>query len=486
MKSTEITDETYRQDVGGSASIPGIGSSPKHGTLTAAPRRSRLPGWLVAVAAAAISAVLAFAAGTRAGKPERTTSGRAAAPAVMSVTVEPAATRPVHQQVKITGSIWAWDPLTISTEVAGLRIESVLVEEGDLVKKGHVLATLNSSILRSELERAHAQLAAALAALDKAVQPNRREDINALREAVAQARANVAQQQAVLVQARANLANAKQNAVRYADLARQGAVSTQEAENKETAATVAEAEVRSALEKVNAAAFALRQTQEHLSMAESGGRKEDIAMARAEVRRIRADISRLQALIQQTVIRSPSDGLVTRRDAHIGDTSAIGKQLFQMVRDNRLELRAQVPERDLPRLSPGQPVRITCVATGARVIEGRLREVSPQVDSSTRLGMIRVDVPAGAGLKPGMFVEGEVQLQDYAALTVPSQAVIVRDDRYHVFVLNGNHAQSRAIEVGARSGDLAEIRSGLIPGEKVITSGAGFLKDGDVVTVVPR
>ena len=85
-----------------------------------------------------------------------------------------------------------------------------------------------------------------------------------------------------------------------------------------------------------------------------------------------------------------------------------------------------------------------------------------------------------------MFVDGSVDLADYPALTVPSQAVLARDDRSLVFVLKGDRAESRQVEVGARSGDLVEIKSGLKEGERVITSGAGFLKDGDVVTVISQ
>ncbi len=486
MKSTEINTGTYENELGGVAGSSAK-SKPEQPSQSFAPSPRRpVPGWVVASVIAVAAAAIAFVVGTRVAQTPRSGSASGLAAAVMSVTVEPASIQLVHKEIDVTGSIWAWDPLVISTEAAGLRIESVLVEEGDTVNRGQVLATLNASILRSELERELAQLASSRASLSKAIQPNRREDINWLRAAVAQARANVAQQQSALVQARANLANAKVNATRYVDLAKQGAVSTQETENKQTAATVAEAEVRSANEKVNAAEFVFKQAEERLSMAEVGGRREDIHIAQAEVGRIQANIKRLNALIDQTIIKAPSDGLITKRDAHIGDTSTIGKALFQMVRDNRLELRAQVPERDLHKLRAGQAVSVTGVATGSKTIEGRLREVSPQVDAGTRLGMIRVDMPNGVGLKPGMFVDGSVDLAEYSALTVPSPAVLSRDDRYMVFVLNGKRAESRQVEVGARSGNLVEIKSGLQQGDRVITTGAGFLKDGDVVTVISQ
>lgn len=405
---------------------------------------------------------------------------------VLTVAVERAKLQPVHQHVHVTGSIWPWDPLSISSEVNGLRIESTPVEEGSTVKKGQVLATLNSAVLRAELNREEALLAAAEAGLTKAIQPNRREDINGLRAIVSQSRASVAQQKAQLAQAQANLINARHNAKRYKELLSEGAVSAQEAEGRSTASTVAEAEVRNNQEKVSAAEFNLKQSQEKLSMAESGGRKEDIAIARADVDRGRANVQRLRALIEQTIIRAPADGLVTKREAHIGDTSTAGKVMFTMVRENKLELRAQVPERDLMRLSALQQVEITSSGLGDRHIIGYVRQVSPQVDPDTRLGMLKIDLPPEVGLKPGMFVEGSVLLPEHEALTVPSQAVVNRDDKFYVFVLSSDsRAVSRTVEPGARDGNSVEILSGIDRLDQVIVAGAGFLKDGDLVKVAP-
>lgn len=409
---------------------------------------------------------------------------------VLTVSIEPAQINSVRQEVKVTGSVWARDPLTIAAESSGFHIDSVLVDEGQQVKKGQVLAILNSSVLTAELERERAQLASAEAALKKSFQPNRREDINALRAVVAAAKASAAQQQAVKVQAIANLQNARSNAKRYADLNTQGAVSTQEAESKDTICRVAEAELHNAEEKIHAADFVLKQAQERLALAESGGRIEDVDIAKAEVQRCKANVHRLEALIAQTVIKAPSNGLITRRDAHIGDTPIAGKSLFLMIRDNKIEIRAQVPEKDLALLQPGQSVSIASPAVSKKV-EGKLREIGPMVDPDTRLCTVRIDVPTDSGLKPGMFAEGRVKLDHFRALTVPSRAVISKDDHYLVFVFepstgkgaspSSGFARLRFIQPGARTGDFIEVRSGVTEGEQIITNGAGFLKDGDPV-----
>ncbi|MBY0546902.1 MAG: efflux RND transporter periplasmic adaptor subunit [Candidatus Obscuribacterales bacterium] len=472
--------------------------------LPAWPGRNRfvVPAVAAVILIAAIGGCIAVFSGNKGTNIEATV---VATPPVLTVNIERAIVRPVNQQIRVTGSVWARDPLVIACEANGLQIQQVLVDEGHQVKKGQPLAILNGSILRAELEREKALLASSEASLQKSYQPNRREDINGLRAAVAQARANAAQQHAVRVQAEANLANARNNAKRYSDLLVQGAVSAQEAESKDTTERVAQAELKNSDEKIRAADFILKQAEERLSMAVSGGRLEDVQIARAEVNKSRANVHRLEALLAQTVVRAPSDGLITRRDAHIGDSSTSGKSLFTMIRDNQIEMRAQVPEKDLSVLHAGLPVIISSASLGSKTITGRIREIGSHVDPDTRLCTVKIDVDFKSGLKPGMFAEGRVNLENFTALTVSSSAVISRDDKYFVFVfeklpqspaatpqassasavkpMTNGIARLHYVLPGARTGNYTEIREGLKDGDEVVTSGAGFIKDGDTVSV---
>lgn len=415
--------------------------------------------------------------------PQNTPAASALRTPVLTVTASGAAKRPVSEEVVVTGSISAWDPVAIASEVSGLLIKTINVEEGTTVKKGQVLATLNSSVLRAQLLEEKARLAASAASLNKAKQPWRLEELQVTEAQLHQSNANIFQERANLAQAKANLKNARQNAVRYRGLLAQGAVSEQEVEARDTTAKVAEEQVRSAEQKVKAAEFAAQQSRERLSMVESGGRTEDIAIARAELEQRKASVARLEAQIAQTIIRAPDDGLISKREGHIGDTSTAGKPLFYMVRGSRLELKANVPEKDLFCLKPGQPVIIRSDATGLARFEGRVREIRPEVEIDTRLGTVRIDVPSNLGLKPGMFVEGRVALGEHSALTVPSQSVISRDNRHLVYVVEGDQVHERQVVTGARAGDYVEVMQGLSEGEPVVVAGAGFLKDGDIVSV---
>jgi HlyD family secretion protein len=237
-------------------------------------------------------------------------------------------------------------------------------------------------------------------------------------------------------------------------------------------------------QRLNAAKFALRQAKEKLAMALAGGRQEDIQVANASVDEIKGNVQKLEAQIEQTYIRAPVEGLITKRNAHIGDIASAGATMFEMARNNRLELRAQVPEADLKEIKPGQSVSIKCALTGEEPISGRVREISPAVDGQTRLATVRIDIPSGRDIKPGMYAEGRINIGKYPCLTVPARAVITENEKTTVFILaDQNRVQRHVITTGARTGDSIEVKSGLTADQRVVVDGAGFLKDGDMVSV---
>ena len=131
-----------------------------------------------------------------------------AAPApVLTVSGQSASIQPIDREITVNGSISAWDPISVGAQTSGLEIISILVEEGASVRKGQVLATLDASLIKPQLESAEAQLKASLASANKALQPNRPEDIKGLSAAVSQAQANVEDQDAAVAQAQANLSS---------------------------------------------------------------------------------------------------------------------------------------------------------------------------------------------------------------------------------------------------------------------------------------
>ncbi len=397
--------------------------------------------------------------------------------AVLTVQLTPVKLQTFERQLLVSGTVWAWDPVQVGSEVNGLKVQSVLVDDGAHVVRGQTLAKLNSSIIEAQLAKKRANLAGAQAALTKAIQPNRPEDLTSLKYAYHQAQANVAQEEAYLARAQANHAEADANSKRYSWLVSQGAVSAQDADNRNTQAKVFQAEVNNGEQKVKAAKLAAQQARDRLTMGNSGGRAEDVAISKAQLAEISAGIAELQSQLAQTSIQSPCDGIVLKRSVHIGDISSINKVMFDLVRDGRLEMRANLPEADIALVQAGQLVRIG-------EVKAKVREISPMIDQESRLGMVRIDLPKNTHLRPGNFVKGEIGLGQQAALAVPSSAVVFKNNRAVVYSTGDDKkAHMHFVEVGARDGDFIELRSGLKPGDQIVAKGAGFIKDGDLVNI---
>lgn len=261
-------------------------------------------------------------------------------------------------------------------------------------------------------------------------------------------KADVAQARAGLLEAEANATNAKLNADSARALHNTGAMSAQEIHQAITVERTALAKVESAKALLAAQNLRLKQTQ----------------------------------------VLAPDDGVISTRTATVGAVAAPGAELFRMIRKGRLEWRAEVTSSELPKLSRGMTARI--VAANGTELEGTVRSFAPTVDVQNRTSLVYVDLPTTAlkkaPVKAGMFAKGEFDLGASGSLTVPQQAVVVRDGFSYVFRLNNDSRVSQVkVETGRRLGDRVEVVAGIKPDAVLVSSGAGFLNDGDLVKVVP-
>jgi RND family efflux transporter MFP subunit len=208
---------------------------------------------------------------------------------------------------------------------------------------------------------------------------------------------------------------------------------------------------------------------------------ETTARARLEAQRALAQTQMLR--VQQTQVLAPDDGVISARSATVGAVLPAGQELFRLIRQGRLEWRAELPSSDLGALRPGVAVRVMPASGG--VIEGRVRMVAPTVDPATRNGLVYVDLPAPGAAKAGMFARGEFEVGSGSALTLPQSAVVLRDGFAYVFAVDAEGKVSqRKVATGRRAGERVEITGGLDAGARVVASGGGFLADGDTVRVV--
>lgn len=182
-------------------------------------------------------------------------------------------------------------------------------------------------------------------------------------------------------------------------------------------------------------------------------------------------------------LRAPADGLISKRLVQPGQVVSAGMELLRLIKDGRLEWRAELPSEQLARVAPGDVIALAS-RDGVRV-EGRVRAVTPGVDTATRTGTVYADLPRPGTLQPGAYLEGRIDTGVVQALVVPAAAVVLRDGFPTVFTVDAKGiAHQVRIDAGTRDGGQVEVRSGLKPGGRVVVAGAGFLADGDPVRVV--
>ncbi len=187
--------------------------------------------------------------------------------------------------------------------------------------------------------------------------------------------------------------------------------------------------------------------------------------------------------LAQTQVLAPDDGVISARTATLGAVVGAGQELFRLIRQGRLEWRAEVASTELASLQPGMPVRVT--PAGGQPVTGKLRMVAPTVDAATRNGLVYVDLPQPGTARAGMFARGEFEIGRSTAMTLPQGAVLLREGFSYVFQLDkDNKVRQVKLTVGRRLGDRIEVTGGLDPAARVVASGAGFLADGDTVRVV--
>lgn len=357
---------------------------------------------------------------------------QAVQPRVPSVSVVEVRSAPISETVIVTGTLIARDEVMVAAQVDGLAITSILVEEGDTVQAGQVLAQLSRDTVDALLRQNAAQIDRAEAA-------------------IAQAKSQIEEANATEAQAAA--------AFQRAQALRQGGIAS--AETFDTR----QANARTAAARVAAAEQALR-------LAEAD-RQVTIAQRRElEIRRERTDI------------RAPVAGVISRRTARLGAIAAgAGDPLFRIIADGAVELEADVAEISMARIAFGQPV-VVRPAGYQTDFKGKVRLVAPEVSRSTRLGRVRVALAAAERLPLGSFARATITVAQANGLVAPQSALLHTPTGVRVQRVREGIVETVAVETGLRADGLVELRSGVGEGDQLVATSGTFLRNGDRVNPI--
>lgn len=254
----------------------------------------------------------------------------------------------------------------------------------------------------------------------------------------------VASLEASLEESRANAALAEADARRARAVAASGALAVQEIERREAAAVA----------------------------------------AAAKVKVVGAQLNEARARLRRTDVRAPFDGVVLTRAAEVGQLAGPGgAPLFRLGREGAIEMRGKVAEADLPRLAPGQSAKVTVTGV-SDAFEGKVRLIGAVIEPQTRLGSVRLDLPAHRDLRPGAFARAEVQVGAGRRPLLPQTAVMTDEGGNFVFLVDADgKVVRRDVRVAGSRAEGLVIAAGLSGGERVISTAGPYLRAGELVRV---
>lgn len=330
----------------------------------------------------------------------------------------------------VSGSLVARDEIYVSPQIEGLRMLELLADVGDKVKKGQVLARLDPEQLNAQMAQNEANIARSAAS-------------------IAQAQSTIAQTKAQLDESTAQLERAE-------PLKKSGFLSGATYDQRESAKRSAEAAAQSA--------------------------KDGLKAAEAEKNQVEAQRRELEWKMANTEVRTPEDGIVSRRTARVG-ALAIGQAdaMFRIIARGEVELDAEVVEGDLAKIKEGQKARVAILGAD---VDGTVRLISPEVDAATRLGRVRIFLGNNPALRIGGFAEGRIETANSHGLGIPASAITFDSAGSFVLAVVNNKVERRVIQTGLVSNGLVEIKSGLGEGDAVVERAGTFLRDGDTIKPV--
>ena len=304
------------------------------------------------------------------------------------------------------------------------------------------------------------------------------------------ANGNLAAWQEAIVGAEANGLKITEVRVNVGDRVQRGDVlavlqaDTLRAEFAQAEAALAEATASSQEAKAQAERARSLQQQGFISSAQLSQALSAEAASVARVQSARAMVQLQSVRLSQSQVLAPDAGVISARQATVGSVVGAGVELFRLIRQGRIEWRAEVTAAEIGRIQLGAPVLIK--AASGQLLQGKVRMIAPSVDAQTRNALVYVDLPAQTGsARAGMYAQGEIVLGQNQALTVPQNAVVVRDGFSYVYTVGADQKVSQLkVQIGRQSADRVEVIGGLKADARVVASGGAFLNHGDTVRVV--
>jgi HlyD family secretion protein len=428
--------------------------------------------WLIGVLAAGAIAVPTGIWASRQFAPQ--SEGKTA-----TIAVE---TKDLTVRIAASGEVQPVQTVNLSPKTAG-RIVQLLVDQGDRVTQGQVVARMDSSDLEAERAQAQARVAEAQANLDKLRAGTRVEEVAQSEAELNRAKAEVDRVRGLVADARSGLDFAQRQTQRQRGLASQGAIAQNALDEFLRREQAARETLNQAQAQLNQAQAQVEQVTQQLTQRQNGARPEEIAQAEAQLANAIAQQRAVDNRIEDTLIRAPFSGVITQRYANVGAfvtpttqasataDGATSTSIFALA--SGLEIKARVPEVDIGRIKTGQTVEIRVDAYPKETFKGRVRRVAPEALTVRDVTSfeIRIEILTGGDrLRSKMNTDVEFlgdQLRD--ALVVPTASLSTRRGKTGVWIPGDkpDEPKFQRVTTGLSFKNDTQILDGLKAGDRV-------------------
>lgn len=390
---------------------------------------------------------------------------------VSEVAVESGSAATGETVLTASGYLVAAHRIAVGAKVLG-RVQWIGVDKGDKVEAGQVLVRLEDAEYRAQVDQARAALALSQAKLDELRAGSRPQEKE--------------RDRASIQQAEASLKNAELEYERTEQLYRSGVAAKAELDRAQSTRDVARAQLETA-----------RQSS---SMTEVGPRAEEIRAAEAQVQQSRGALDYAMTQLENTKIVAPVSGTILQRIVEQGEMvspSAFGDSgartaVVSLADLNDLQVELDISQADFAKLKMGQRAEVVPEAYPNLKYTGFIEEIAPEANRAKATVQIKVKIEnPDENLRPEMsarvnFLADGQRVEGAASLSrpiVPQSAVVRSGDAAFVFVVKGDKVEQRVVHLGETAGSGFYVLDGLTGGERVVTTGADSLSDGDRIRI---
>ncbi|MFN4149952.1 MAG: efflux RND transporter periplasmic adaptor subunit [Candidatus Sericytochromatia bacterium] len=364
-----------------------------------------------------------------------------------------------------SGTIVASSEVQVMPKVSG-RILSLFVEEGSKVNAGQLIAQIEHNELDAQILQSKAQLSIAQSNFQLLVNGPLKTQITQSQAAVKQSEYNVSQ-------IKVNLSHSKSELERYKKLLAQSAITKQQYDNYET-------QTNAIIEQYEAAKQQVISAKASLKALIDGNRVEQISGGRGQVSQASASIKILETQLSNYTIKAPISGVVTKKSLEQGSMATPSSSIVTLSDTSNPEIEMNIPEKQILNISLDQVVEMKSSAFPDKTIKVKIKEISPIVDTQTRLVKVKASINSDLPLKIGMMFDCQIILRENNdSILLPGEALLTEGNKTYVYIAKNNKVEEKIVKVGIQRPEEVQIIDGLEGNEDVITKGNVFVKSGD-------